>query len=123
MDVGFRLEEEDLLVLDDFVDDEVVLLVVLSLVELEVGFTELDVVLVDEWLDEVVLILVEEEEVVFFDELEEEVFVEDEVLEEDEVLVEEWLLVLEAATHCPVTEGTASSPEVIGMTFVPQFAP
>jgi hypothetical protein len=117
VDVGLMLEVEDLLVLEDFVDDEVVLLVELALVELEVGFTELDVVLVVEWLDEVVLTFVEEEELVFFDELDEDVF------EDDEVLVEEWLLVLEAATHCPVTEGTASSPEVIGMTLVPQFAP
>lgn len=56
--------------------------------------------------------------------------VQDEVEEliiELEVLVLDWVLdVLELAVgvvvHCPVNEGTASTPEPIGTTFDPQLA-
>ena len=51
----------------------------------------------------------------------------EELLVELEVLVLDWVLdVLELAVgvvvHCPVNEGTASTPEPIGTTFDPQLA-
>lgn len=50
-----------------------------------------------------------------------------ELIVELEVLVPDWVLdVLElavgVAVHCPVNDGTASTPEPIGTTFDPQLA-
>ncbi len=51
----------------------------------------------------------------------------EELIVELEVLVQDWVLdVLEpavgVAVHCPVNDGTASTPEPIGTTLDPQFA-